>query len=78
MIGGRYRVIGSREYRGHAPGSVFDAVLPASIEARAVRRGSVELVERVTPTLEQGSYELPSGWLDDPTTGSAIGSHERG
>lgn len=78
MTGGRYRVTGSRAYRGHAPGSVFDAVMPASVEARAVRRGSVELVERITPALQEGSYELPSGWLDELATGGAIGSHERG
>lgn len=74
MTGGLYRVLGSRAYRGHEPGTTFEAVLAPTVEARAIRRGAVELLERVTPALKEGSYALPSGWLDELATGGA-GSH---
>ncbi len=54
-----YKVTGSSEYRGHMPGTTFEARLPAPMERRAIRRGNIELVEESTPRLQPGSYKLP-------------------
>jgi hypothetical protein len=59
---GIYRVAGSRAYRGHEPGTEFGARLEPLAEARAIRRGSIELVDRMTPELERGSFSLPREW----------------
>jgi hypothetical protein len=65
---GRYRVVGSRRYRGHEPGSVFEAVLDPHAEARAVDRGSIRLLERLTADLPPNKYRLPAGWPVNSTT----------
>ncbi len=57
----RYKVIGSREYRGHAPGAVFEARFDAAIE-RAVYRGNIEILEVIRPQLPEGRYRLPKDW----------------
>lgn len=59
---GLYRVCGSRAYRGHEPGSEFGARLEPLAEARAIRRGAIELLDRMAPTIESGSFRLPRGW----------------
>jgi hypothetical protein len=58
----RYLVTGRRNYRWHAPGTVFDAVLERDAERRAIERGSIRVLELVEPGLENGSYELPKDW----------------
>ena len=58
---GRYRVTGTREYRGHAPGQEFVASLERRAEGRAILRGDITLVERVTPELP-ARWGLPEGW----------------
>lgn len=78
MNGGAYRVTGARAYRGHEPGTTFEAVLDPAAEVRAIRRGSIELLERVTPALKPGSFDLPSGWIDGLATREAVASRERG
>jgi len=60
---GRYRVSGRVAYRGHEPGSEFVGALAANVERRAVDRGAIVLLERVTPAVRPGSYRLPKGWL---------------
>ncbi len=37
-----YKVSGTREYMGHAPGSVFEADLEPESEARAVAAGHIQ------------------------------------
>jgi len=64
-VAGRYLVSGQLGYRGHSPGTEFVEVLDPNVERRAVDRGSIVLLERVTPALQQGSYRLPKGWLDE-------------
>ncbi len=59
---GIYLVTGSRRYRGHEPGTRFEARIDPVVELRAIRRGAIQLLERVTPALEQGSYRLPDDW----------------
>jgi hypothetical protein len=59
---GLYRVVGRRRYRGHEPGEEFVAELEPRAEVRAITRGDIELLERVVPALEAGSWELPEGW----------------
>jgi hypothetical protein len=63
-VHGRYRVKGSMGYRGHQPGEEFVATLDVNAERRAVDRGSIVLLDRVTPAIRPGSYRLPRGWLD--------------
>jgi len=64
-VHGRYMVKGSMGYRGHQPGQEFVASLDVNVERRAVDRGSIVLLERVTPQIREGSYRLPKGWLDE-------------
>ena len=56
-----YKVTGPSEFRGHQPGTTFEARLPEPMERRALRRGNIELVEQSTPKLQPGSYRLPRG-----------------
>lgn len=58
MIFGVYQVTGRRQYRGHEPGSTFKASLAPSVEQRAIDRGDIKLLRRITPTLVPGSYTL--------------------
>jgi hypothetical protein len=62
MTHGRYVVTGNRQYRGHDPGTLFEAILDPLAERRAVRRGAIRLVERVRPEVEPGSFRLPKDW----------------
>jgi hypothetical protein len=59
---GEYLVTGKREYRGNTPGITFVAKLDRNAEIRAVNRGSISLLRRISPTLIPGSYEMPGGW----------------
>lgn len=62
MTHGLYEVTGRFAYRGHAPGTRFEASLSRPAERRAIARGDIRLVERVTPSIRAGSYKLPDGW----------------
>jgi hypothetical protein len=68
---GKYEVTGTRIYRGHPPGSIFEARIPPGPETRAIARGSITLLERVPDDLRPDSYQLPAGWL---TTAAQKGS----
>lgn len=59
-----YRVLDTSPwaYREHAPGEVFEAVLEPDSEARAVRHGVLEVLERRDTGLQPGSFTLPAGW----------------
>lgn len=57
-----YQVIGKRAYRGHSPGSVFEARIPAGPASRAIGRGDIRLIREVTPELQPG-WQLPDGWV---------------
>jgi hypothetical protein len=59
---GRYQVIGKRAYREHEPGTIFEAHIDAGAESRAIGRGSIRLIERLTADLPPGKYRLPLGW----------------
>lgn len=63
--GARYRVIGARCYRGHRPGDLFEAQIEDRAEARAIRRGDIEVVERIKFTVEKGRYKLPRKVSDE-------------
>lgn len=65
---GVYEVIGRRIYRGHTPGTRFEALIDPAAAQRAIDRGDIRLVRRVTPDLVAGSYRLPPGWLDTGAT----------
>lgn len=59
-----YRVTGMSAYRGHNPGDFFEASLDELVEARAVRRGCISVVERSKVSLVEGSYRLPGDAAD--------------
>lgn len=65
MTGGIYEVTGNRGYRGHQRGLVFSAVLEPGAEGRALGRGDIRLIERVNPSLQPGSFQLPRGWVNE-------------
>lgn len=56
----RYEVCGTRIFKGFPPGVEFEADLDPYQEARAIRRGSIRLLERLTADLVPGSYRLPT------------------
>lgn len=58
---GRYRVTGRHDYRGNKPGQEFIARLDRQAEGRAVLRGDIALLERVSPELP-ARWGLPDGW----------------
>ena len=60
---GDYEVVGSREYRGHPPGEVFEARLDRNAVARAIARGDIRVLRIVVPEVQPGSWVLPDGWL---------------
>ena len=64
MTGARYLVKGRLAFRGHAPGTIFEAVLDPVHEQRALLRGNIEVIDRFTPRVQPGSYELPVGWVN--------------
>lgn len=74
MTHGLYQVVGHRNYRGHDRGDTFIARLDPRAERRAVDRGDIILLERITPALEPGSYALPEGWA----RGARIPNHKQG
>jgi hypothetical protein len=74
---GLYRVIGHRDYRGHKQGEEFEARLDRNAERRAVMRGDIELLRRITPELQQGSYTFPRGWLPAASTPTTRGAERR-
>jgi len=55
-----YLVTSGTGFDGYSQGDTFETVLEPEREARALRRGSVQLLERSTPALQPGSYRLPS------------------
>ncbi len=61
---GIYKVVGRTEYRGHKPGETFVARLDMNAAARAIKRGSIALVDQVDPSLDPGRLVLPKGWLE--------------
>ena len=64
-VAGLYKVIAKRDFRGHTQGTEFVARLEANQERRALARGAITLLARVTPALEPGSFSFPPGWLSD-------------
>ena len=76
MMYGEYLVTGSRRYRGHEPGSRFEARLDRLAEARAIQRGDIRLLRHITPSVAGQPFQLPDGWLTDepsPTPNTAGG-----
>lgn len=74
---GVYLVTGTRQYRGHDPGTVFEAVIDGPVAQRAIDRGDIRLLRTEIPDLTPGSYRLPAGWLkqapqEAPTGASSI------
>ena len=60
---GVYEVTGRRVYRGHEPGTVFEARIDGTVAARAIKRGDITLLEYITPNLP-AEWALPKGWTN--------------
>jgi hypothetical protein len=60
-----YRVVGSRIYRGHKPGSKFIAHLGREVAQRAISRGDIEVIRQLNIQVVPGSYTFPAGWLGE-------------
>ena len=56
-----YRVIGKQLFMGYSPGQVFVGALGPT-EARAVKRGSIEVVDGDVPALDTTRVTSPRGW----------------
>lgn len=54
-----YEVTGRMEYRGHQPGERFEAVLDRMVEARALMRGNIKVINNDPTTIPAGSFTLP-------------------
>ncbi len=65
LVTGQYEVTDKRDFRGHPQGTQFVARLDANQERRALARGAITLLARVTPALEPGTYAFPEGWLKE-------------
>ena len=76
-VSGLYQVVSPRDFRGHSQGTEFVARLEQAHEARAVARGSIQLLARVVPALEPGSFTFPDGWLAQPHMSTHEGRDER-
>lgn len=48
----KYLVTGRFKYRGHAPGEEFEANLDPDVEERAVRKGTIRVLDRKRTRLE--------------------------
>ncbi len=66
-----YRVSGSQRYRGYSQGDIFVGELEPQIEARAVQRGSIEIVETGPVSLDATRAVLPRGWIQPLEEGVA-------
>lgn len=67
-----YRVTGKQRFKGHLPGSLFIGELAPSIEARAVKRGSIEIVESGPVRLDATRATLPRGWVTHVAERSSV------
>ena len=67
---GEYQVIGRRRYRGHEPGTTFEAKLDKNAEARAIARGDIQLLRVIVPTVP-AEHTFPEGWLPPPKPNAA-------
>lgn len=74
---GLYRVTGKREYRGHKPGTKFEARLDRNAARRAVARGDIVLLREVVPELQLGSFTFPQGWLSSSQQSDHPGAERR-
>lgn len=75
MTHGQFKVMGRREYRGHRPGSRFEARMDAALR-RAIARGDIQLVAHVEPILEPGSFTLPHDWPPQAADAGQSGAPE--
>jgi hypothetical protein len=71
---GEYLVTGQRRYRGHEPGTTFEAQLDRNAEARAIRRGDIRLLRLVEPDIPPGAAVLPDGWTAEHTNEAPEGA----
>lgn len=63
VLGAAYEVLNPTGYRGHRYGTTFEACLEPAAEGRALARGDIRVIERVTPSVRPGTFTLPDGWI---------------
>lgn len=61
-----YEVTARRRFRGHSPGTRFEADLDQRIVDRALGRGDIRVIDEGPTKLRPGSYQLPPGWPVKP------------
>lgn len=59
-----YQVTGTRNYRGHSPGTIFEARHDPA-KQRAIGRGDITMLRVHTPDVPEGAT-FPDGWLPEP------------
>jgi hypothetical protein len=64
-----YLVKGPGRYLGTEPGSILVAALDEGMEERAIRRGSIEIVDGRPCSIKQTLCGLPRGWKITPMKG---------
>lgn len=57
-----YLVVGRHNYLDNPPGAEFEAELPADMEARALARRDIQVIQVSPVTLQPGSVRLAEGW----------------
>jgi len=57
-----YKVIGKWRYREYTPGEIFIANLESDVEARAVKAGAIEVLERADTKLDPKWATPPRAW----------------
>ena len=57
-----YRVVGPLRYLDHDIGEMFETDLDPEQEQRALRAGTIVVVERARTGLRAGSWDLPDRW----------------
>jgi hypothetical protein len=63
-VGALYEVLNPRGYRGHSRGAQFEGLLEPDAERRALARGDIRVLQRVTPSVRPGTFTLPQGWTN--------------
>jgi hypothetical protein len=64
-----YLVTGRRPYRGHNPGTKFEARHDPA-KQRGILRGDIRLIRTVEPAVPAGAV-FPDGWLPPPDPSSS-------
>ena len=57
-----YLISGPTKFLGFDPGTTITTELDPGLEERALKRGAIQIVERVALTLDETRVVMPRGW----------------